>query len=136
MPLPRPNQPFVELQRLQNNKQFRPKPAEKLSADLVSFFKQVVEKRQGKLGKIAEAWQSMIEEGLCDHCALESLHRGTLTVVVDSSAHLYQLKQVLLSGVEKKLIAQCKGAGLRKIALKPGRWYEGENAAERKVKFD
>jgi hypothetical protein len=136
MPLPRPNQPFVELQRLQTNKQFRPKPAEKLSADLVSFFKQVVEKRQGKLGKIAEAWQSMIEEGLCDHCALESLHRGTLTVVVDSSAHLYQLKQVLLSGVQKKLLAQCKGAGLRKIALKPGRWYEGENAAERKVKFD
>jgi hypothetical protein len=136
MPLPRPNQPFVELQRLQNNKQFRPKPAEKLSADLVSFFKQVVEKRQGKLGKIAEAWQAMIEEGLCDHCALESLHRGTLTVVVDSSAHLYQLKQVLLSGVQKKLLAQCKGAGLRKIALKPGRWYEGENAAERKVKFD
>ena len=136
MPLPRPNQPFVELQRLQNNKQFRPKPAERLSADLVSFFKQVVEKRQGKLGKIAEAWQSMIEEGLCDHCALESLHRGTLTVVVDSSAHLYQLKQVLLSGVEKKMITQCKSAGLRKISLKPGRWYEGETAVDRKPKFD
>jgi hypothetical protein len=78
----------------------------------------------------------MIEDGLCDHCALESLHRGTLTVVVDSSAHLYQLKQVLLSGVEKKLIAQCKGAGLRKIALRPGRWYEGDSPADRKPKFD
>jgi len=136
MPLPRPNQPFVELQRLQNNKQFRPKPVDKLGGELVSFFKQVVEKRQGKLGKIAEAWQSMIEEGLCDHCALESLHRGTLTVVVDSSAHLYQLKHVLLSGVEKKLIAQCKGAGLRKISLKPGRWYEGDSPTDRKPKFD
>jgi len=136
MPLPRPNQPFVELQRLQKVKQSGPKPPEKLTADLVSFFKQVVEKRQGKLGKIAEAWQSMIEEGLCDHCALESLHRGTLTVVVDSSAHLYQLKQVLLSGVQKKLLAQCKGAGLRKISLKPGRWYEGESPQTRKPKFD
>jgi hypothetical protein len=136
MPLPRPNQPFVELQRLQNVKQFRPKPVDKLGGELVSFFKQVVEKRQGKLAKIAEAWQAMIEEGLCEHCALESLHRGTLTVVVDSSAHLYQLKQVLLSGVQKKLLTQCKSAGLRKINLKPGRWYEGEGARERKVTFD
>ena len=135
MPLPRPNQPFVQLQRLQNVKQSGPKPMDKLGGELVSFFKQM-EKRQGKLAKIAEAWQSMIEEGLCDHCALESLHRGTLTVVVDSSAHLYQLKQVLLSGVEKKLVVQCKSAGLRKIALKIGRWYEGDSAAERKVKFD
>jgi hypothetical protein len=136
MPLPRPNQPFVELQRLQNNKQFRPKPVDKLGGELVSFFKQVVQKRQGKLGKIAEAWQSLIEEGLCDHCALESLHRGTLTVVVDSSAHLYQLKQVLLSGVEKKLVTHCKSAGLRKISLKPGRWYEGDTPQLRKPKFD
>ena len=135
MPLPRPNQPFIQLQRLQNVKQSGPKPVEKLGGELVSFFKQM-EKRQGKLGKIAEAWQALVEEGLCEHCSLESLHRGTLTVVVDSSAHLYQLKQVLLSGVEKRLVTHCKSAGLRKIALKIGRWYDGENAAERKVKFD
>jgi hypothetical protein len=135
MPLPRPNQPFIALQRLQNVKQSGPKPVEKLGGELVSFFKQM-EKRQGRLGKIAEAWQAMIEEGLCEHCSLESLHRGTLTVVVDSSAHLYQLKQVLLSGVEKKLVVQCKAAGLRKIALKIGRWYEGEGVVGRKVKFD
>jgi len=135
MPLPRPNQPFVELQRLQNNKQFRPKPAERLSADLVSFFKQVVEKRQGKLGKIAEAWQSMIEEGLCDHCALESLHRGTLTVIVDSSAHLYELKQLLLAGLQQQLLLACKTAGLRKITLKAGRWYTPDEQ-EKRAKFD
>ena len=135
MPLPRPNEPFIQLQRLQNVKQWKPKPTEKLGSELVSFFKQM-EKRQGRLGKIAEAWQALIEEGLCEHCSLESLHRGTLTVVVDSSAHLYQLKQVLLSGVEKKLVTACKSTGLRKIALKPGRWYEGESAAERKVKFE
>jgi hypothetical protein len=136
MPLPRPNQPFIELQRLQKVKQFAPKPVEKLSGELVSFFKQM-EKRQGRLGKIAEAWQAHVEEGLCEHCSLESLHRGTLTVVVDSSAHLYQLKQVLLSGVEKKLVAQCKGAGLRKVALKIGRWYDdGDAPGQRKPKFD
>ena len=135
MPLPRANQPFIELQRLQKVKQSGPRPMDKLGGELVGFFKQV-EKRQGKMGKIAEAWQAMIEEGLCEHCSLESLHRGTLTVIVDSSAHLYQLKQVLLSGVEKKLGAQCKSAGLRKIALKIGRWYEGDTPIDRKPCFD
>lgn len=109
---------------------------EKLGGEMVSFFKQCVEKRHAKLGKIAEAWQANVEEGLCDHCALESLHRGTLTVVVDSSSHLYQLKQLLLSGVEKKLVAACKSAGLRKIALKQGRWYQGDRAADRRITFD
>ncbi|HEY7115314.1 MAG TPA: DciA family protein [Tepidisphaeraceae bacterium] len=136
MPLPRPNQPFIELQRLQKVKQSAPRAADKLGGELVSFFKQVVEKRQGRLGRIADAWQALVEEGLCEHCALESLHRGTLTVVVDSSAHLYQLKQLLLGGVEKRLIAACKSAGLRKVSLKPGRWYEGEDVRARKPKFD
>jgi hypothetical protein len=136
MPLPRPNYPFLELQRLQKVKQSRPAETAKLGEELVGFFKHSVEKRQTKLGKVALAWQEMIEEGLCEHCALDSLNRGTLTVVVDSSAHLYQLKQVLLSGVEKKLLTTCKSTGLRKIVLRPGRWYDGDGAGARKLKFD
>jgi hypothetical protein len=137
MPLPRPNHPFLQLQRLQGFKQSGPPPAEKLGGDLVQFFKQSVEKRQTKLGKIAQAWQLAVEEGLCEHCSLESLHRGTLTVIVDSSAHLYQLKQVLLSGVEKQLVATCKSAGLRKVVLKPGRWYaNGDDPVSRAPTFD
>jgi hypothetical protein len=126
MPLPRPNLDFLALQRIQRFRQSTPKATPKLTDEFVNFFKQSVQKRQTKLGKIAEAWQAHIEEGLCEHCSLESLYRGTLVVVVDSSAHLYQLKQVLLSGVEKKLVASCKSAGLRKVQLKPGRWYKGE----------
>src|SRR6266705_4392802 len=110
MPLPRPNHAFLALQRLQKYKQSSPPPVEKLGEEMVSFFKQSVEKRQTKLGKISQAWQELVEEGICEHCALESLHRGTLTVVVDSSANLYQLKKILLSGVEKRLIATCKSA--------------------------
>src|SRR5947209_12678592 len=112
MPLPFPNREFIALQRLQRVKQSAPPTAGKLGEEMVSFFKQSVEKRQTKLGKISQAWQELVEEGICEHCALESLHRGTLTVIVDSSAHLYQLKQILLSGVEKRLIATCKSAGL------------------------
>jgi hypothetical protein len=134
--MPLPNHEFIALQRLQKVKQSAPPPPMKLGEEMVSFFRQSVEKRQTRLGKIALAWQELVEEGLCDHCALESLHRGTLTVVVDSSAHLYQLKQLLLSGVEKQLVLRCKSTGLRKIVLKPGRWYEGDGPIDRRVKFD
>ena len=136
MPPPRPNLPFVQLQRLQRVKQSGPPPVEKIGGEMVAFFKQSVEKRHTKLAKIADAWQQHVEEGLCEHCSLDSLYRGTLIVIVDSSAHLYQLKQLLLGGVEKKLKLACKSAGLRKISLKPGRWYEGDRAAERKITFD
>ena len=136
MAIPRPNLEFVKLQRLQKVKQSTPAGAGKLGGELVQFFKQSVQKRQTKLGKIAEAWQQAIEEGLCEHCSLESLHRGTLTVIVDSSAHLYQLKQVLLSGVEKRLVADCKSTGLRKVVLRPGRWYAGEDGRARTPTFE
>jgi hypothetical protein len=33
------------------------------------------------------------------------------------------------------LLLACKSAGLKKIALKSGRWYEGDRPDERKVKF-
>jgi hypothetical protein len=38
---------------------------------------------------------------LSDHCALESLYRGNLPVLVDSAPPLYELKQRRLAGLEK-----------------------------------
>ena len=81
-------------------------------------------KRQAKLVKIAECWNVLVPETLNDHCALEALNRGTLTVIVDSSSHLYELKQLLLAGLQDQLLLACKSTGLRKISLKPGRWYD------------
>jgi len=135
MPLPQPNYEFLKLQRLQKVKQSSPKPAEKLGGEMVSFFKQCVAKRQTKLGKIAEAWGTLVPLSLSEHCSLESLSRGTLVVVVDSSSHLYELKQLLLAGIEQQLKLACKSAGLKKITLKPGRWYDGDNPAARKLSF-
>jgi hypothetical protein len=106
-----------------------------LGQEMIDFFKQSVAKRQTKLEKIAESWGQLVPEILSEHCALESLTRGTLTVMVDSSSHLYELKQLLLSGLEQQLLIACKSAGLRKIALRPGRWYEGESAGDRKIRF-
>jgi len=135
MPLPRPNYQFMQLQRLQKVKQSGPPPVDKLGGEMVTFFKQCVAKRQTNLGKIAEAWGMLVPATLSEHCSLESLSRGTLTVIVDSSSHLYELKQLLLAGIQQQLLLACKSAGLKKIALKSGRWYEGDRPDERKVKF-
>ncbi len=109
--------------------------AQPLGPEMIAFFKQSVEKRHTKLSKIAESWATLIPETLNDHCALESFSRGSLTVVVDSSPHLYELKQLLLAGIQQQLLIACKSTGLRKIALKPGRWYEGDDAITRNPRF-
>lgn len=128
------NPEFIALQRIQKVKQSAPPPTAKIGQDMVSFFRDV-EKRQHKLGQIAQVWAELVEEKLCEHCCLESLFKGTLTVLVDSSAHLYQLKQLLLDGVEKQLIARCKSSRLRKVALKPGRWYNEPIPGDLKLNF-
>jgi hypothetical protein len=134
--LPRPNYQFLQLQRLQKVKQSGPKPADKLGGEMVTFFKQCVAKRQTHLGKIAEAWGTLVPLTLSEHCSLESLSRGTLTVVVDSSSHLYELKQLLLAGIQQQMFLACKSTGLKKISLKPGRWYEGgDRQDDRKPRF-
>jgi hypothetical protein len=125
----------AELKRLQRVKQTPADPAQLLGPTMIGFFKESVHKRQNKLAIIAECWERIIPKLLSDHCSIESLNRGTLTVLVDTSSHLYELKQILLAGLQQQLMLACKGAGLRKITLKPGRWYEGDGG-DRRVRFE
>jgi len=125
----------AELRRLQRVKREEKRETASLGAEVLAFFKQSVAKRQTKLGKIAECWGRLVPELLLEHCSLEGLSRGTLTVVVDSSAHLYDLKHLLLAGLEQQLLLGCRSAGLRKIVLRPGRWYDGDGPGERQVRF-
>jgi hypothetical protein len=127
--------PRTELQRLQRYKSPAQPAAAALGPEMIEFFQQSVAKRQTKMGKLAESWNVLIPAMLNDHCALEGFSRGTLVVMVDSSSHLYELKQLLLAGLEKQLMLACRGAGLRKIMLRPGRWYDGDKPAERKIRF-
>ncbi|HTL27983.1 MAG TPA: DciA family protein [Tepidisphaeraceae bacterium] len=122
------------LNRLWKVKHAPPEQTPALGPEMLSFFKKSVQKRQGKQAAISECWQTLVPQLLNDHCALESFHAGTLKVIVDSSSHLYELKQLLLSGLQQQLLIACKSAGLRKITLKPGRWYEGDGR-ERKIRF-
>lgn len=125
-----------ELARLHRVKQSPAVPVPLLGPELIAFFKTSVQKRQTKFAAVAQNWQLRVPPMLNDHCALEGFSRGTLTVLVDSASHLYELKQLLLAGIQKQLLLACKGAGLRKIALKPGRWYEGMSTGDRKIKFE
>lgn len=114
----------------------RPAPAtDPLGPELISFFKTSVQRRQTKLEKIADVWSQLVPALINEHCALEGLTRGTLTVLVDTASHLYELKQLLLSGLERQLLVGCGSAGLRKITLRRGRWYAGETGDDRRVKF-
>jgi len=124
----------LELKRLHRVKQVKRPVMIALGPEMLSFFKQNVQKRQTKLGIIGECWSKLIPEQLLEHCALEGYSAGTLKVIVDSSSHLYEIKQLLLSGLQKQLIIACKSTGLKKISLKAGRWYEGEGV-HRRVRF-
>ena len=77
-----------DLQRLTHFKQGRRVVGEPLGAEMVSFFKQSVERRQTKLTKIAEVWSRLVPEFLDELCALEGYCRGSLRVMVDSASHL------------------------------------------------
>ena len=125
-----------QLDRVFRAKQVRPDPAAPLGPQMIDFFQQSVRKRQAKFSQIAECWSKLVPVTLGEHCALESFVRGTLTVFVDSASHLYELKQLLLAGLQQQLLLACKGAGLRKIALKPGRWYDTADDRSRKLRFD
>jgi hypothetical protein len=106
-----------------------------LGPEMLAFFKHSVSRRQAKFAKIADVWGRLVPQTLADHCALESFTRGSLTVIVDSSSYLYELKQLLLAGLQQQLLLACNSAGLRKITLRPGRWYEGDTPDGRRPSF-
>ena len=94
----------ARFRRMARVKQSSEPPVAALGPEMVAFFKQSVEKRQTKFARIANAWSQLVPETLAAHCALESFSRGSLTVLVDSASHLYELKQLLLAGLQQQLL--------------------------------
>ena len=124
----------AELRRVSRVKKTTRAIEPNLGAELVDFFKKSVAKRQTKFSKIGECWGSIVPATFCEHTSLESFSKGTLTVLVDSSSHLYELKQLLLAGLQQQILITCRSTGLRKIVLKRGKWYDGEGI-EKKIRF-
>jgi hypothetical protein len=125
----------AELRRLTRAKLTSRPPASTISADVVSIYSQTV-KRTRKLGGIGDIWTQMVPLHLVEHCTIEGLVRGTLTVRVDSSPHLYQLKQLLLAGLQDQLVVACRGCSLKKIVLRAGSAPGAEKVDDRRMDFD
>jgi len=126
----------AHFRRLARVKQSSEPQVPALGPAMVSFFKQSVAKRQTKFARIAACWSELVPEVLADHCSLESFTRGSMVVLVDSASHLYELKQLLLAGLEQQLLLACATSGLKKVNLRPGRWYDGDGQEVRKPRFD
>jgi hypothetical protein len=110
----------AELRRLQRWKGTRPYEPHALGEDALRLFNTQIKKRHAKFGKLGEAWELLVPAMFQPHTYLASFVRGTLTVHVDSSPHLYELKQLMLAGLEDQLLLACRGESLKRVTLKRG----------------
>jgi len=83
-------------------------------------FKREVERPYKQLGAIVELWEQFVPADVLPHTRLESLARGVLRVIVDSSSQLYELDRLLRGGIERQLIIAHKGPAFRKVQLRVG----------------
>jgi hypothetical protein len=118
---PRDREADAELRRLFRWKSPRAYMPHVLGEDAIDLFNSQIKKRHAKFGKLSEAWNTLVPALFQEHTMLASFVRGVLTVHVDSSPHLYELKQLMLAGLEDQLLLACRGEGLKKLALKRGR---------------
>lgn len=123
-PQPRPGhseaEETAELKRLQRWKGSKPYTPHVLGEDAIELFNGQIKRRHAKFGKLSEVWEQLVPQIFQPHTYLATFSRGTLTVYVDSSAHLYELRQLLLAGLQDQILLACSSQGLKKIALKRG----------------
>src|SRR5437868_6455359 len=106
---------LLDLARQQKWKGSRRYDPPMLGDQAVELFNTQIKKRQAKFGKLSDAWEQFVPPMLTEHAYLASFVRGTLTIYVDSSSHLFELKQLMLAGLENQLMAACRGSGLKKL---------------------
>jgi hypothetical protein len=105
-----------------------------LSQPLMTLMKHSLTKRVRQLRDMAEIWDEVIPESLLEHTALETLHRGVLTVLVDSAAHRFSLQTLLNGGLMREIQARFSGA-LNKIKVIPGQFYAVDISGDRRYEF-
>ena len=122
MPTERDDSPeqTAELRRLQRWKGTRPYEPHVLGEDAIAMFNSQIKRRHARFGKLSEAWDALVPAMFQPHTYLASFVRGTLTVHVDTAAHLYELKQLMLAGLEDQLLFACRSDALKRVMLKRG----------------
>lgn len=83
-------------------------------------FKNEIQKPYKQLCQMTEVWTTLVPADLQAKTRLESLSRGVLRVIVDSSSSLYELDRLLRQGLEQQIIVAHKGPAVRKIQLRVG----------------
>lgn len=92
-----------------------------LGEPLALFMKHTLARRVKQLGALASIWDEVIPEEIREHTALETFKGGTLSVVVDSAPHRFQLEMLLKSGLQRMLAERFPGA-LTKVKITPGQF--------------
>jgi hypothetical protein len=112
----------------------RPDPTTPLGGPLAMLMQHTLRKRVRQLGELAGAWDEIIPEEFRQHTALESFARGTLTVLVDSAPHRYQLEMLLRGGLLRLLTQRFSGA-LNRVKLVPGQFYSVDVEGNPRFRF-
>lgn len=97
-------------------------------------FKREVEKPYKQLLAMAQLWPQLVPAELLARTKLETISRGVLKVIVDSSGALYELDRLLREGLEQKLITQNKGPAFRRVQLRVGRLDDVDDVRTRERK--
>ncbi len=114
--------------RMEQLRAMRVRPERDTSlAFIVKDFKRDVERPFKQLAGLAELWAELIPGDLAQHTRLESLQRGVLRVVVDSSGRHYDLDRLLREGVQRELMRRHNGAALRQVKIRVGVIAERED---------
>ena len=106
-----------------------------LSQPLAFLTKRVLAKKVRQLSRLAVIWDEIIPQTIAEHTALESFIRGTLTVIVDTAAHRFQLHTLLNNGLLRDLQERFSGA-LERIKLIPGQFHAVDVAGSARYEFE
>lgn len=112
------------LKRLTRHRQARHPTPRLVGEEALRFYKYYADRRKPSLVAISRICQQLIPELFHPHLCIESFQRGTLTLLIDSASHLYELRQLFLAGIERQILIAGGSHGLRRVFLKRGRWYD------------
>ncbi len=111
----------AQLRTVWRQRQFNDRAAH-ISQPLGVLTRHILAKRVRQLSSLASVWDEVIPAAIRNHTALEGFSRGTLTVLVDSAPHRFQLQMLLDGGLMGEMRRRFSGA-IDKIRLVAGQFY-------------
>ncbi len=78
------------------------------------FLDEQVSPKQAVYGEVVEVWNEVLPSELAEHCRIEDISAGQITVVVDSPSYRFELN-LCSAELLKELQMRCPGCRLKKI---------------------